>query len=264
MQESWSFDSHAESPAEGGEAGRHRAHGKPAARRAYVASAAVALVGLGLTGVSAAVTDDGDHGRLADSVAAADEQSRSDVADRADRSTRDEPAPASASPSAASSAPAPADQNSATPVPAAENSASAAAEPAPKPDWVSPMPGAKITSCYGQRWGTLHAGVDLARPENTPIHAAGAGTVVAAGWVYTGYGISVVIDHRNGYLTHYAHQNKTNVRVGQRVAAGDLIGWEGSTGDSTGPHLHFEVHKGMWNQVNPAPWMKARGVDLGC
>ena len=126
------------------------------------------------------------------------------------------------------------------------------------------MPGAENTSCFGQRWGVLHAGLDLAAPENTPIHAAGAGTVVEAGWAYSGYGISVVIDHGNGYLTHYAHQNKVAVKVGQKVSAGQLIGYEGSTGDSTGPHLHFEVHKGMWNQVDPGPWMRSHGVDIGC
>jgi murein DD-endopeptidase MepM/ murein hydrolase activator NlpD len=126
------------------------------------------------------------------------------------------------------------------------------------------MPGAETTSCWGQRWGVLHAGIDLAQPAGTKIHAAGAGTVVAAGWVYAGYGISVVIDHGNGFLTHYAHQSRTTVQVGERVSAGQVIGYEGSTGDSTGPHLHFEVHKGLWNQIDPAPWMRARGVNLGC
>jgi murein DD-endopeptidase MepM/ murein hydrolase activator NlpD len=57
--------------------------------------------------------------------------------------------------------------------------------------------------------------------------------------------------------------NRADVQVGDKVAAGDTIGREGSTGDSTGPHLHFEVHKGLWNQINPAPWMRARGVNLG-
>src|SRR5690606_14465922 len=101
------------------------------------------------------------------------------------------------------------------------------------------MPGARVTSCFGPRWGVLHAGIDLAKPANTPVYAAGAGRVTAAGWVYSGYGISVMIDHGNGYLTHYAHLNEATVNVGDRVAAGDLIGREGSTGDSTGPHLHF-------------------------
>jgi murein DD-endopeptidase MepM/ murein hydrolase activator NlpD len=58
--------------------------------------------------------------------------------------------------------------------------------------------------------------------------------------------------------------NKTAVKVGQKVKPGTVLGYEGSTGDSTGPHLHFEVHKGMWNQINPAGWLKARGIKTGC
>ncbi|NUT35530.1 MAG: M23 family metallopeptidase [Hamadaea sp.] len=126
------------------------------------------------------------------------------------------------------------------------------------------MSGASVTSCYGQRWGVLHAGIDFAAAENTPIKAVAAGTVVNAGWAFSGYGISVVVDHGNGYLTHYAHMNKTAVSVGQKVKAGTVLGYEGSTGDSTGPHLHFEVHQGMWNQINPAGWLKARGLATSC
>jgi murein DD-endopeptidase MepM/ murein hydrolase activator NlpD len=126
------------------------------------------------------------------------------------------------------------------------------------------MPGAEVTSCYGTRWGTLHAGIDLSEPVNTPIRAVADGTVESAGWVHAGYGISVLIDHGNGYLTHYGHMNRTAVGAGETVAAGEIIGYEGSTGNSTGPHLHFEVHRGAWNQINPAPWMRARGIDLGC
>ncbi|MFD0823790.1 M23 family metallopeptidase, partial [Micromonospora zhanjiangensis] len=130
---------------------------------------------------------------------------------------------------------------------------------------VSPMPGAGTTSCFGLRGGVQHAGIDLAEPAGTPIHAAAAGTVTDAGWAFSGYGISVVIDHGNGYLTHYAHQERTVVAVGQRVKAGQLIGYEGATGDANGPHLHFEVHQGtLWNQIDPTPFMRQRGVNLGC
>ncbi|HEX5595083.1 MAG TPA: M23 family metallopeptidase [Micromonosporaceae bacterium] len=239
--------------------GRHRAPEKSNHRRAYVASVAVALAGFGLAALAATSGDTG-HGRPEPAAVALEEQSRADAAERADRSERNEATPAA--PEQTLPAPSPT-QASAEPSPPAP---SKAATPAPtrKPAWVNPMPGARTTSCYGPRWGTLHAGIDLAAPENTPIVAAGAGTVTITGWAYTGYGISVVINHGNGILTHYAHMNKSNVRVGQRVSAGDLIGWEGSTGDSTGPHLHFEVHKGMWNQVNPGPWMRTRGINLGC
>ena len=101
-------------------------------------------------------------------------------------------------------------------------------------------------------------------PSGTPIRAVGAGTVVSAGWAYSGYGISVVVDHHNGYLTHYAHMSQDRVSVGDEVKAGDILGLEGSTGDSTGPHLHFEVHKGMWNQINPDGWLADRGIQTSC
>jgi murein DD-endopeptidase MepM/ murein hydrolase activator NlpD len=127
------------------------------------------------------------------------------------------------------------------------------------------MPGASTTSCFGQRWGRLHAGVDLATPHGTPIRAAGAGRVTDAGWLFGGYGISVVVDHGNGVLTHYAHASTLKVSPGDRVSPGETIALEGSTGNSTGPHLHFEVHRGLWNQVNPAGWLRDRGVKInGC
>jgi murein DD-endopeptidase MepM/ murein hydrolase activator NlpD len=130
--------------------------------------------------------------------------------------------------------------------------------------WAHPMPGSETTSCFGPRWGTQHAGLDLAAAEGTPVYAVGAGTVVDSGWLYSGYGISVLVDHGDGTLTHYAHLREALVSAGDAVTAGQQIGGEGSTGDSTGPHLHFEVHAGMWNQIDPGPWMAARGVDLGC
>ncbi|MFD0748459.1 M23 family metallopeptidase [Phytohabitans flavus] len=192
---------------------------------------------------------------------AAGQEARADTADRADRAER--PPPPSPSASASSQAPAKAA--------APETAKKQEAAPAPKPTtakpaaaWVIPIAGAAITSCFGQRWGVLHAGIDLAADEGTPIHAAASGTVLDAGWVYSGYGISVMIDHGGGVQTHYAHQSRTVVQPGQKVEAGEVIGYEGSTGDSTGPHLHFEVHMGLWNQINPAPFMRERGVDLGC
>jgi murein DD-endopeptidase MepM/ murein hydrolase activator NlpD len=143
--------------------------------------------------------------------------------------------------------------------------------PAPPPPvvvqakWVHPMPGARVTSCFGARWGRLHAGVDLAAPHGTPIVAAGAGKVVLAG-VEGGYGLAVLIDHGNGYLTHYGHMSAIAVQAGQSVKPGQLIGKEGSTGHSTGPHLHFEVHKGTYkNPIEPTGWMHEHGADIaGC
>ncbi|BAL85933.1 putative M23-family secreted peptidase [Actinoplanes missouriensis 431] len=131
--------------------------------------------------------------------------------------------------------------------------------------WVHPMPSAGVTSCFGPRGGRLHAGVDLAAAHGTPIVAAGAGTVVSAGPA-GGYGNAVLIRHANGYLTHYGHMSEIQVAAGQRVTAGEQIGLEGSTGHSTGPHLHFEVHAGHYkNPIEPTAWMHAHGVDIsGC
>lgn len=137
--------------------------------------------------------------------------------------------------------------------------------PEPVARWVNPLPEASVTSCFGPRWGRLHAGVDLAAPNGTPIRAAGAGVVVTAG-LADGYGNAVLIDHGNGYLTHYGHMSAITVTAGQKVSAGQQIGNEGSTGHSTGPHLHFEVHAGQYkNPIEPTEWMHEHGVDIpGC
>jgi murein DD-endopeptidase MepM/ murein hydrolase activator NlpD len=111
-----------------------------------------------------------------------------------------------------------------------------------------------VTSPFGQRWGRLHAGIDIAAPTGAAVGAAGRGTVVSAGWNSGGYGNLVVIQHRLGFQTWYAHLSAVHVRVGQGVGGGTRIGSVGSTGASTGPHLHFEVrHNGT--PVNPAPYL---------
>jgi murein DD-endopeptidase MepM/ murein hydrolase activator NlpD len=97
----------------------------------------------------------------------------------------------------------------------------------------------------------LHAGIDLAAPTGTPIGAAAAGTVTFAG-ARGGYGNLVIVDHGDGTETRYAHQHTISVRAGQTVAAGDLLGTVGSTGQSTGPHLHFEFRRDG-EPVDPAP-----------
>ena len=105
-----------------------------------------------------------------------------------------------------------------------------------------------ITSPYGKRIDpftfdeALHAGIDIASSdiENTPVVAAKSGTVAYAGWI-TGYGNIVIINHDNDMQTRYAHLNTYEVVVGQSVATGERIGLVGSTGDSTGPHLHYEI-----------------------
>lgn len=97
-----------------------------------------------------------------------------------------------------------------------------------------------VTSHFGPRWGRPHQGVDVAALPGTPIYAAASGEVIYSGWE-TGYGKSVLIDHGNNLKTRYAHCSRLNVSVGKRVYKGDEIASVGSTGHSTGPHLHFEV-----------------------
>ncbi|MEV0000864.1 M23 family metallopeptidase [Micromonospora sp. NPDC050980] len=236
---------------------RHRRTGR---RAAYLVTGAVALLGLGIGGV---VVVSGDEPAPVAATVDTDARARAEAADRADRSAREPVSPVSpVTPSAAPASPKP--SPSAT-SPKPRKTAKPKPKAAPKPSWVIPMQGAGITSCYGQRWGTLHAGIDFAMPAGTPIRAAAAGTVVKAGDVGDGYGNSVFVDHHDGYLTHYAHQSRLLVDVGDRVQAGQVIGYEGATGDATGPHLHFEVHEGaMWNQIDPAPFLRARGVDVAC
>ena len=112
-----------------------------------------------------------------------------------------------------------------------------------------------LTSGYGRRWGRMHRGIDIAAPIGTPIVAAGPGVVVTAGWNSGGYGNLVEIQHPDGSLTLYAHNNRILVRRGQEVAQGQQISEMGSTGYSTGPHLHFEVHPSGRGAVNPIAYL---------
>jgi murein DD-endopeptidase MepM/ murein hydrolase activator NlpD len=97
-----------------------------------------------------------------------------------------------------------------------------------------------VVSGFGMRWGRMHEGIDIAASTGTPIWAAASGTVIHAGWL-GGYGYLVVIDHGNGLATAYGHASAILVGAGQQVAQGETIALVGSTGHSTGPHLHFEV-----------------------
>ncbi|KQS54600.1 hypothetical protein ASG36_19085 [Geodermatophilus sp. Leaf369] len=128
---------------------------------------------------------------------------------------------------------------------------------------VAPTSG-RFTSCYEMRWGQMHNGLDIAAPIGTPIYAPVAGRVVRAGPA-TGFGLAVYIQHDDGTVTVYGHINDFFVTTGQRVSAGQLIAEVGNRGQSTGPHLHFEVHsQGMYQgRTNPMPWLRARGIEMG-
>lgn len=106
-----------------------------------------------------------------------------------------------------------------------------------------------VTSGYGWRWGRMHEGIDIAVAAGTPVGAAAGGTVIFAGWL-GGYGNLVVVDHGGGVATAYAHNSSLAVSVGQAVGAGQVLAQSGSTGNSSGPHVHFEVRVGG-NAVDP-------------
>ncbi|AFZ31695.1 Peptidase M23 [Gloeocapsa sp. PCC 7428] len=134
----------------------------------------------------------------------------------------------------------------------------------PKPGSSAPFTGyiwpAKgvLSSGYGWRWGRMHRGIDVAAPVGTPIFAAASGVIVRAGWNSGGYGNLVDIRHPDGSLTRYAHNNRILVRAGQEVEQGQHIAEMGSTGFSTGPHLHFEVHPAGKGAVNPIALLPRR------
>jgi murein DD-endopeptidase MepM/ murein hydrolase activator NlpD len=101
-----------------------------------------------------------------------------------------------------------------------------------------------VTGTITQRFTTYHRAIDIGAPKGTPVHAADSGYVVTAGWSNAGYGYMILINHGNGYITRYAHLSSMDVEVGDSVKKGQMIGRVGSTGHSTGPHLHFEIIQG--------------------
>ncbi len=118
---------------------------------------------------------------------------------------------------------------------------------------VQPVQFVKISSPFGPRHGRLHQGIDFAAPEGTKIIAAKAGVVVFAG-SQRGYGHKIIIRHDHGLSTVYAHMRKIDVRVGQRVVAGQRIGDVGHSGNATGPNLHFETRVND-KPVNPIVYL---------
>ncbi|MFF7586799.1 M23 family metallopeptidase [Kitasatospora purpeofusca] len=168
-------------------------------------------------------------------------------------------------------APAEAPAAAAEPEPAAPEQAPAPAAPAPAPapaparQWSAPIPGAPTSNPYGVRnpeyAAGYHTGVDFAVSPGTALLAVGNATVVSAGWDGA-YGKEVVLRLADGRYAQYAHMSALAVSPGQKVAAGQQIGRSGNTGNSTGPHLHFEIRSA--NQygavINPIAYLAARGV----
>lgn len=130
--------------------------------------------------------------------------------------------------------------------------------------WVVPVTGYRLTARFGQRsglWSTVHTGLDFAGPSGSTIVSVAAGTVKSTG--YEGaYGNRTIVTLRDGTEIWYCHQSRIAVNVGQTVGPGDVIGYTGSTGNVTGPHLHLEVHPGGGAPVDPEPVLRQHNVPL--
>ena len=136
----------------------------------------------------------------------------------------------------------------------------------PATGWTSPVNRVVFSAKYGQPGGWAsgyHTGIDFVIPTGTPVYAVGPGTVVTAGYD-SAYGNNVVIRHTDGRYTQYAHLSSLDVSAGQRVRGGKLIGLSGSTGNSTGPHLHFEARTapGYGSDTNPLAYLRSHGVRI--
>ena len=123
--------------------------------------------------------------------------------------------------------------------------------------WIWPTKGI-FSSGYGWRWGRMHKGIDVANNVGTPIVAAKSGRVIFSGWDDGGYGYKVMVQHDDGSQSLYAHNSRLAVKVGQTVEQGELVSYMGSTGRSTGPHLHFEVHPPGRGAINPMQMLPPR------
>ncbi|MGP3988808.1 M23 family metallopeptidase [Streptomyces sp. 3N207] len=132
--------------------------------------------------------------------------------------------------------------------------------------WVAPVKDYTLSAGFasaGKRWANSHTGQDFAVGIGTPVRAVGAGTVVRTRCGGP-FGNHIVIRHSNGYYTQYAHLSRIQTRPGDQVRAGERIGLSGNTGNSTGPHLHFEVRVTPedGSGIDPLPWLRSRGVDV--
>jgi murein DD-endopeptidase MepM/ murein hydrolase activator NlpD len=140
------------------------------------------------------------------------------------------------------------------------DAAKKAAEEAARPKTCLPAHGT-FTSGFGARWGTSHLGIDIANAIGTPIYAASDGEVIEAGPA-SGFGLWVRVQLDDGTVQVYGHMNSFSVKAGQKVKCGQQIAEIGNRGQSTGPHLHFEVWQNGTKKIDPRPWLAARGVAV--
>jgi murein DD-endopeptidase MepM/ murein hydrolase activator NlpD len=156
-------------------------------------------------------------------------------------------------------------------VAAAADTAAPSAAAKKAASWVSPVKGYKLSASFaqaGNMWNSTHSGQDFAVKSGTKVVAAHGGTVVKAGGNGAGdgpaYGNAVVIKHGNGTFSQYAHLSRVNVKVGQVVKTGQNIAYSGNTGNSSGPHLHFEIRKSAnyGSAIDPVSFLRAKGIKL--
>ncbi|MFF3551846.1 peptidoglycan DD-metalloendopeptidase family protein [Streptomyces tsukubensis] len=202
---------------------------------------------------------DGKGAERAPEAPAAETAERAEEADKAEtgeRASRD---------GARSAAPAPAAAEPAAP--AQQETAPAPAPEAASGSWAAPLAGAQVGTPYrasGAMWSSgYHTGVDFAVPTGTSVRSIGPGTVVSAGWAGA-YGNEVVVKHTDGTYSQYAHLSSLSVSAGQSVGGGQQIGLSGSTGNSSGPHLHLEVRTGpaYGSDIDPVAHLRSHGVSL--
>jgi murein DD-endopeptidase MepM/ murein hydrolase activator NlpD len=138
----------------------------------------------------------------------------------------------------------------------------AASRAARAPTTVLPTQG-RLTTCFCMRWGQMHWGIDLAAPLGTPIYAATDGVVLRAGPA-TGFGNAVYIQDADGNVHIYGHMRYYSVHAGDVVHAGDQIAKVGSQGQSTGPHLHYEIHRGGMEgrRIDPQKYLADQGIEV--
>ncbi|GAA2286921.1 hypothetical protein GCM10010145_67150 [Streptomyces ruber] len=158
-----------------------------------------------------------------------------------------------------------------TAVPAAAAKAVPAAATEKAVSWVTPVEDYTLSAGYaqaGSMWTSTHSGQDFAVPSGTPVLAAHGGTVVKAGGNGAGdgpaYGNAVVIKHSNGTYSQYAHLSRIDVKAGQVVGTGQRIALSGNTGNSSGPHLHFEIRTtaNYGSAVDPVAFLRGVGITL--